>query len=249
MKIGDCAAPRCLRTSLALLGIGVLIAACGGGGGSTPGADGMPDGGQMPDEGQGPAMTQLGTWNVMPTGPEVSDSNGVLRAYYDTGGVGHVVAGTPVQPEGMGTATWTGEWSGGVDVDSAFAPSLPLIGLTASDLQGLNGGAVVTAYFGSSVEADVTYNDIGLDAFGFSSLTSDRVSVTNGEFRPTKTQSINIQLGPTALAGTGTISGEGAFGGANAQGVAGYMGGDISIVGLGDLGTFSSVFYGTKDAN
>lgn len=116
----------------------------------------------------------------------------------------------------------------------------------ASDLQGLSGGAVVTVDFGSSVEAAVTYNDIGLDAFGFSSLTSEPVSVTNGEFQPTKTQS--IQLGPT-LTGSATISGEGAFGGANAEGVAGYMGGDISIVGLGDLGTFSSVFYGTREAN
>jgi len=149
----------------------------------------------------------------------------------------------------MGTATWTGSWLGNVEVDSAFAPSLSLVGLTASDLQGLNGGAVVTAYFGSSVEADVTYHDIGLDAFGFSSLTSDRVAVTNGEFQPTKTQSISIQLGTAQLTGTGTISGEGAFGGANAEGVAGHMGGDINIVGLGDLGTFSSVFYGTKDAN
>ena len=249
MKIGNGATLRCLRTSLALLGIGVLIAACGGGGGSKPSADGMPDGGQMLDGGQAPAMTQLGTWNVMPTGLDVSDSNGVLRAHYDSAGVGQVVAGTPVQPEGMETATWTGRWSGNVEVDPAFAPTLSLVNLTVSDLQGLNGGAVVTVDFGSSVVADVTYNDIGLDAFGFSSLTSDPVSVTNGAFQPTKTQSINIQLGPTALTGTGTSSGEGAFGGANAQGVAGYMGGDIAIVGLGDLGTFSSVFYGTKDAN
>lgn len=249
MKIGDCATLRCLRTSLALLGIGVLIAACGGGGGSKPSADGMRDGGQMPDGGQGPAMMQLGTWNVMPTGLDVSDSNNVLRAYYDSAG-GHVVAGTPVQPEGMGEATWTGGWSGEVDVDPNFVGTLALIGLTASDLQGLNGVAVVTAYFGSSVEAGVTYNDIGLDALGFSSLTSERVAVTNGAFQPAKTLSLNIQLGQTPLPVTATISGKGAFGGANAEGVAGYMGGGIAISGGGgDVGTFSSVFYGTKDAN
>ena len=142
-----------------------------------PGADQMPDGGQMPDDGQGPAMTQLGTWNVMSSGLDVSDSNGVLRAHYDSADVGHVVAGAPVQPEGMGTATWTGRWSGNVDVDSAFAPSLPLVGPDRQRPPGSwGGGAVVTAYFGGSVEADVTYQDIGLDDLGFSSLTSERVS-------------------------------------------------------------------------
>jgi len=209
----------------------------------------MPSADQMPGGGQGPTMTQLGTWNVMPSGLDVSDSNGVLRAYYDSADVGHVVAGTPGQPEGMGTATWTGRWSGNIEVDSALAPSLPLVGLTVSDLQGLGGGAVVTVYLGGSVEADVTYQNLGLDRLGFSSLTSDRVSVTNGEFQPTKTQSIDIPLGTTTVTGTGTFSGRGAFGGANAEGVTGYIGGGINISGLGDLGTFNSVFYGTRDTN
>ena len=42
------------------------------------------------------------------------------------------------------------------------------------------------------------------------------------------------------------------FGGTDAEGVAGYMDGDITFTYLGnenDLGPFRSVFYGTKDSN
>jgi hypothetical protein len=213
---------------------------------------GAPEQDAMPDNGGGSMMTQLGEWNVpMPGGLDVRDANGLLRANYDSSG-GHVVAGAPVQPEGMGTATWTGMWSGNVDVDPAAARALSLFGLTASDFQALSGSAVVTAYFGNnSVEADLTYEDIGLDDVGLSELTSDRVPVTGGTFQPTKTHTHQIPLGATAITATGTFTGEGAFGGANAEGVAGYMGGGISAPGLGtgELGTFNSVFYGDKDAN
>jgi hypothetical protein len=212
---------------------------------------GAPEQDAMPDNGGGSMMTQLGEWNVpMPGELDVSDANGLLGANYDESGDGHVVAGAPVQPEGMGTATWTGMWSGNVDVDPAAARALSLFGLTASDFQALSGSAVVTAYFGNnSVEADLTYEDIGLDDVGLSELTSDRVPVTGGTFLPTKTDS--RPLGGTAITFTATFSGEGAFGGANAEGVAGYMGGGISAPGLGtgDLGTFKSVFYGDKDEN
>ena len=251
MKIGGCVTLDGLRTSLVLLGIGLLTAACGGGG-SGDQMTGAPEQDAMPDNGGGSMMTQLGEWNVpMPGGLDVRDANGLLRAHYDSSG-GHVVAGAPVQPEGMGTATWTGMWSGNIDVAPAAAPALTLAGLAASDLQGLSGGAVVTAYFGNnSVEADLTYEDLGLDAFGLSELTSERVPVTGGAFSPTITHTLQIPLGATAITATGTFTGEGAFGGANAEGVAGYMGGDIGAPGLGTgtLGTFESVFYGDKDAN
>ena len=255
MKIADCVTLDGLRTSLVILGIGLLISACGGGGGgSGDRMTGTPEQDAMPGNGEASMMTQIGEWNMnirMPGDLDLSDANDLLRAYYDSSG-GHVVAGAPVQPEGMGTATWTGMWSGNVDVDPDAAPALSFAGLAASDFLGLSGGAVVTAYFGNDgVEANLTYVDLGLDTLGLSELTSERVPVTAGTFRPTKTHSLQIPLGPATITATGTFAGEGAFGGANADGVAGYMGGGISAprLGTGVLGTFNSVFYGDKDAN
>ena len=253
MKIGGCVAINGLRTSLVLLVTGLLIAACSSGGsGSGDQMTGAPEQDAMPGNGGRLMMTQLGEWNFpMPGGLDLSDANGLLRAYYDSSGA-HVGAGAPVQPEGMGTATWTGMWSGNIDLDPAAAPALTFVGLAASNFQALSGSAIITAYFGSnSVEADLTYEDIGLDDLGLSELTSERVPVTGGTFQPTITHSNQIPLGATVIAVTGTFTGEGAFGGANAEGVAGYMGGGISAPGLGtgDLGTFKSVFYGDKDAN
>ena len=187
----------------------------------------------------------------MPGGLDVSDANNVLRAYYDSSG-GHVVAGTPVQPEGTGTATWTGMWSGEIDVDPAAVAALSFAGVTASDLQGLSGGAVATVYFGNNGdEVELTYEDLGLDDFGLSELASERVPLSGGTFRPAVTHTVQIPLGPTEFSVTGIFAGEGAFGGANAEGVAGYVDGDISAPGLGtgDLGIFKSVFYGDKDTN
>ena len=249
MKIGGCVALDGLRTSVVFLGIGLLITACGGGGDQMADA---PEQDAMSGDGTGSLMTQLGEWNVpMPGGLDVSDANNVLRAHYDASG-GHVVAGTPVQPEGTGTATWTGMWSGEIDVDPAATLTLSLLGATASDFQGLSGGAVVTVYFGSDGdEVDLTYQDLGLDDFGISELTSERVPLSGGTFRSAVTRTIQIPSGVTDISVTGTFTGEGAFGGANAEGVAGYVSGDISYSGLGsgDLGMFKSVFYGDKDTN
>ena len=261
MKIGGCVTLDGLRTSLVLLGIGLLIAACGGGGGGSgdqmPGA---PEQDAMPGNGEGSMMTQLGEWDdLIPGDLDLSDANSLLRAYYDKSG-GHVVADAPVQPEGMGTATWTGRWSGNiVDVDPVAAVALALTfdDWTASDFQELGGSAVVTAYFeNDSVEADLTYKDIGLDEFGHSELTTKRVPVTDGTFQPEITHTLVIPTpipGATPIETTGTFTGEGAFGGVNAEGVAGYIGGDISAPELeletGKLGTFKSVFYGDKVAN
>ncbi|MDE0372599.1 MAG: hypothetical protein OXI73_08655 [Rhodospirillales bacterium] len=251
MKTGSCVALDGLRRSVMFLGIGLLITACGGGSDQMAGA---PEQEAMPGDGTGSLMTQLGEWNVpMPGGLDVSDANNVLRAYYDSSG-GHVVAGAPVQPEGAGTATWTGMWSGEIDVDPAGATALSLLGATASGFQELSGGAVVTVYFiDTGDEVDLTYQDLGLDDFGLSELTSERVLLSGGTFRPTVTRTIQIPSGLTDISVTGTFAGEGAFGGANAEGVAGYVDGDISASapGLGtvDLGTFKSVFYGDKDSN
>ena len=245
MKIGGCVALDGLRTSVVFLGIGLLITACGGGGD-------QPDQGAKPGDGTGSPMTQLGEWNVpMPGGLDVSDANNVLRAHYDSSGP-HVVAGAPVQPAGTGTATWTGMWSGKIDVDPAAVPALSFAGVDTSGLQALSGGAVVTVHFGSNGdEADLTYKDIGLDDFGLSELTSERVPLSGGTFKPAVTHTLQIPLGVIDISATGTFAGEGAFGGANAEGVAGYMGGGISAPGLGtgELGIFKSVFHGDKDSN
>ena len=249
MKIGGCVVLDGLRTSVVFLGIGLLITACGGGSDQMTGA---PEQEAMPGGDTGSLMTQLGEWNLpMPGGLDVSDANNVLRAYYDSSG-GHVVAGAPVQPEGTGTATWTGMWSGEIDVDPAAVAALSFAGVTASDLQGLSGGAVATVYFGNNGdEVELTYEDLGLDDFGLSELASERVPLSGGTFRPAVTHTVQIPLGPTEFSVTGIFAGEGAFGGANAEGVAGYVDGDISAPGLGtgDLGIFKSVFYGDKDTN
>ena len=252
MKIDGCGSLDGLRTSVMFLGIGLLITACGGGSGGDDRMPDVPEQEAMPGDGMGSQMNQLGEWNVpMPGVLDVNDANSVLRAYYDSSG-GHVVAGAPVQPEGTGTATWSGMWSGRIDVAPAAASALPLLGVTANDLQELSGGAVVTVYFGNSGdEVDLTYKDIGLDDLGLSELTSDRVPLSGGTFQPAVTHSIQIPFGATEITATGTFAGEGAFGGANAEGVAGYVNGGISApgVGTGDLGTFKSVFYGDEDSN
>ena len=250
MKVCGRVALDGLRTSVVLLGIGLLVTGCGGGGGDQVPQTPMQE--AMPGDGTGSSMTRLGAWNApMPGGLDVSDANNVLRAYYGPSG-GQVMAGAPVQPEGTGTATWTGMWSGKIDIDPAALPALSLIGVTADDFQALSGGAVVTVYFaGGGDEADLTYEDIGLDDFGLSELTSGRVPLSGGTFRPTVTHSIRIPLGVAEITATGAFAGEGVFGGANAEGVAGYVSGDISApeLGTGDLGSFKSVFYGDEDSN
>ena len=252
MKIGCCVTLYGLRTSLAVLGIGLLIAGCGGG--SSNVADAPDEGAQtLPDDDTGSMVTDLGEWNALTAGMlDIRDANDVLRAYYDSSG-GHVMAGTPVQPAGMGSATWNGKWSGSIEgnPDPEAAAGLEILGVNTNELQALGGGARVTAYFeNDGVQAAVTYQDIGLGSLGLSEITSDRAPVTGGRFRPEKTHTVEIPAGPIQLRTTGTFTGQGAFGGTDAEGVAGYIGGDISVSygrGPRDLGTFSSVFYGTKD--
>ena len=211
------------------------------------------------DTAVGPVM-DLGEWNAPMAGArDVSDTNGVLRAHYDDSGVGHVVAASPVQPQGTGTAVWNGMWSGAIEVDPdpMAAAGLALLGTTPEQLMGLEGAARVTTYFGSSgVTADLTYMDLGLDDFGITELTSDRVAVTGGQFEPTKTESadtsIDFQGAPLTVTVTGEFAGEGAFGGTDAAGVVGYIGGDITVAyeqETRSLGTFQSVFYGTGEGN
>lgn len=235
-----------------ILGMVLLLAGCGSSSRS------MMEPAPM-DTGGGPVM-DLGEWNAPMAGArDVSDTNEVLRAYYDDSGIGHIVAAAPVQPQGTGTAVWNGMWSGAIEVDSdpQAAAGLTLLGTTPEQLTGLEGAARVTAYFGSDgVMADLTYLDLGLDDFGITELTSDRVAVTGGRFAPTKTESadtsIDFQGAPLTVTVTGEFAGEGAFGGTDTAGVVGYIGGDITVAygqETRNLGTFQSVFYGTGEGN
>ena len=227
-----------------------LLAACGGDGGMS-GREAP-----TPPAPLDPTIAELGEWNVLPGGTlGVGDTNDLLRASYDATG-GHVMARAPIQPAGMGTATWKGQWFGTIEVNSndrAVVMGLQRVDLTPDDLDALSGGARITAHFGSNgVEATLTYMDTGLDEFGLAEIASERVSVSGGRFHPTATETIDVpsSIGPITF--TGNFAGEGAFGGTDAEGVAGYVSGEIassSSLGQIDIGTFKSVFHGTRDPN
>ena len=252
MRNVSCLATNRLPAILIILGMALLLAACGSSSKS------MMEPGTTDTNGE--PMMNLGEWNTPMAGArDVSDTNQVLRAYYDDSGAGRVVAATPVQPQGTGTAVWNGMWSGEIEVDPdpLATAGLTLLGTTPEQLTGLEGAARVTAYFGNNgVMADLTYMDLGLDDFGITEITSDRVAVTGGRFAPTKTESadtsIDFQGAPLTVTVTGVFAGEGAFGGTDAAGVVGYVGGDITVAyeqETRDLGVFQSVFYGTSEGN
>ena len=89
-----------------------LLAACGGDGGMS-GREAP-----TPPAPLDPTIAVLGEWNVLPGGTlGVGDTNDLLRASYDATG-GHVMARAPIQPAGMGTATWKGQWFGTIEVNS-----------------------------------------------------------------------------------------------------------------------------------
>ncbi len=238
------------ESGVALLVAGLLLAACGGDGSTSGG------GAPIPTEPDGATMmAELGEWNALPAGSlDIRDTNDVLRAHYDTAG-GRIMASAPTQPAGMGTATWNGQWSGTIEVssDPAVAAGLGLVDLTPADLAALSGSARITAHFeNNGVEATLTYMDTGLDEFGLAEIASERAPVSGGRFQPTATETIDVPSAIGPITFTGTFAGEGAFGGTDAEGVAGYVSGDIassSSLGQIDIGTFNSVFYGTKEPN
>jgi len=263
MTYGHGLAMRRVAAALMVAGMALLLTACGGSGSSaTAMGDGMPGGGGGP-------MIELGEWNsLMPGTLDISDANNALRAHYDESGVGHVMAVAPVQPVGTGTATWSGRWSGKIEVnpDPLASRGLGAYGVTPDGLARLAGEAQVTASFdGDGVEAQLTYQDIGLDILELSEITSDSVPVTDGRFEPEKiydsgwfdAETANPfdptappTITPTRV--TGNFTGEGGFGGTDAAGVVGHVGGRINIdYGRGPtyLGTLQSVFYGTHDEN
>lgn len=267
MKSENRAALDGLRTMASIFGMGLLVAACSSGDDDSmppmtdddmSGMTGDDMSGTMDDDDM-PETMELGAWNALPAGTlDVSDANDVLHAHYDMSGDGHLMAPEPVQPEGTGTATWTGMWSGTIE-STRRDSTLAAFGVTQADLQALGGGARITAYFDGSggVEAMLTYEDTGLEGFNLAEISTDRVPVTGGEFEPSAMLStvVPIDFGQPSLTDVtiaADLAGEGAFGGTDAEGVAGYIGGVVTF-NYGreplDFGTFQSVFYGTQDDN
>lgn len=251
-----------LASMLMVLGVATLVAACGSSSSTTAMME-PPD-----DTDVGEPVLELGEWNTLRAGSlDISDANQILRAYYDAGGVGRIVPAAPVQPVVTGTATWSGMWSGRIELnpDPLAAVGLGAYGVNADDLAHLGGGARLTAFLGDDgVMAELTYQDLGLNDIGLSDLTSDRVPVTDGRFRPERMYSISFEAETanpfdpsaptttTATTVTGDFAGEGAFGGTDAAGVVGYIGGRIDIDygrGATYLGTLQSVFYGNRGDN
>ena len=260
MTFGHGLAMRRLAAALIVLCMALLLTSCGGSATTSMG-DGVPGNGAGP-------MIELGEWNtLMPGTLDISDANNALRAHYDDSGVGRVTAAAPVQPVGTGTATWSGRWSGKIEVnpDPLTRVGLGAYGVNPDDLAQLDGDAQVTAFFeDDGVKAELTYRDLGLDNLGLSEITSDRVSVTDGRFEPRKMYSISFDAetadpfdptAPTTITPTtigGNFTGEGAFGGTDATGVVGYVGGGVTIEygrGPTNVGTFQSVFHGTRNEN
>ena len=254
-----------LPAALMILGAALLLAACGSSNGN-----GLDDAmepempmAEVPEE----TVTELGAWNApMAGGLAVRDANGVLDVHYD-GDHGHIVVDAPVQPSFTGTATWSGMWSGRVELnpDPLTTVGLAAFGVDAESFEELGGGALVRATIeGDGVMATLTYRDLGLEDIGLTEIASDPGPVTNGLFRPQRmyTHMFDFETtdpfdpsAPTMMTHTtvtGDFTGEGAFGGAGAAGVAGHVGGMIHIdYGRGPtyLGTLLSVFYGNRDQN
>ena len=238
---------------------GLLLAACGSS------SDGGGAGAMVEPEAP---VAELGEWNtLMPGSLDISDGNQVLRAYYDDAGHGQLAAAAPVQPAGTGTAAWNGMWSGKMELnpDPLARRGLAAYGVNPDSLGQLGGKAEVIASFADGgVMAELTYRGVGLEGLDFTEITFDRVAVTGGRFEPERLYSHSFEaetanpfdpsapatITPTTV--TGNFSGAGAFGGADAAGVVGYMGGNMDIdYGRGPtrLGTFQSVFYGTRADN
>ena len=133
-----------LSATLMILGLALLLAAC-----SSDGGDDMTRV-EIPGDNGEPMVTDLGEWNTLMAGSlDISDANDVLRAHYDASGVGHVVAPTPVQPAGTGTATWNGRWSGKIEMnpDPLAVRGLGAYGVSPADLAQLGGGAQRDGFF------------------------------------------------------------------------------------------------------
>ena len=196
--------------------LALILAACGGGGG---GGDTMPR--IMPDVGGGGNGDGDG-WEIVsasgtPVGYEHTGYDLVAR-FDATGANPTITASSPTrQPEIAGT--WSGRWSARYTALTSDYGELD----EADDGDALIGVTIA----GSNVEATLTYTGVNIPGIP-SSVSSNRVSVTDGRFEP------SIRL--STPEGPSTFSGVGQFGGTDQKGVVGYVSGP----------DFRSVFYGSR---
>ena len=130
-----------------------------------------------------------------------------------------ITASSPMhQPKVEGT--WDGKWSARYTSLNAEYGEF--------DAKDDGDARINVTIAGSNVEAVLTYTGINISGLP-SSVSSGRVSVTDGRFAPSVTVSI-----PTV--GSRTFRGLGQFGGTDQKGVVGYISGP----------DFRSVFYGNQ---
>lgn len=151
-------------------------------------------------EGWGPVTSDaLEAW----VGVKLEGSD--LSAWYDDNLRPQISPSDPIHQPTI-EATWAGRWAGYV----------------ADDERPSEGDARVTVTLDSSgPDAVLTYDDVP----DFGSISSGRMSVTDGAFAGTKT-----------VSGAGTFAIRGQFGGPEQVGVAGYVDGP----------EFKSVFHGKR---
>lgn len=205
------------------LAVALAMSGCGGGGGGSSGIKTpMPDVTDPSANGQSD-MSDFGPWDpVKANGATVGYENegyGLMARFDARGANPTITASSPThQPKAEGT--WVGNWSARyTSLDKASG---------TFDAKGHGEARINVTIAGSNVEAVLTYTDIRIEGLP-SSISSGRVSVTDGRFAPSVTVSI-----PTV--GSRTFRGLGQFGGTDQKGVVGYISGP----------DFRSVFYGDQ---
>lgn len=208
---------RQVRPLASLIVVAVLapaLSGCSGSGGGDGNGNGSPINGTPGGDSSG--MNDLGSWNrIVVSGTQVGimhTGHDLFARYAPDGSSPTLSAAAPThQPTVAGT--WSGRWSAqhGDELENRD-----------------DGGARINVTInGSQVDATLTYSGINIPSVP-RSITSAPASVTDGRFAPRASLSVG--------GGTFTFAGEGQFGGADQQGVAGYVSGP----------GFRSIFYGDK---
>ena len=172
-------------------------------------------------------MSDLGDWVVVKeSGVAVGYEHAghELMARFDaSGGNPRITDSSPMhQPAVAGT--WSGQWSARYTaLTSDFG---------ALDETDAGNARIDVTIVGSDVDAMLTYS--GIDIPGLpASVSTAPASITDGRFAPSVTVSIPTESGGSV---SRTYDGLGQFGGAEQQGVVGYVSGQ----------DFRSVFYGER---
>lgn len=214
--------------------LALTLAACGGSGDGDSMVS-MPDtsmAAETPDtsdtggngNGNGTGPSDFGEWEVVREGGlrvGYEHTGYDLAARFDATGANPTITASSPMHQPTVAGTWSGKWSARYTALTSDFGAL-------DETDDGNARIDVTAA-GSSVEAMLTYTGLNIPGLP-PSVSSGRVSITDGRFAPSVTVSI-----PTV--GSRTFSGLGQFGGADQKGVVGYISGP----------DFRSVFYGTRE--